>query len=237
MLVRDWKQTSETTGETLTKTITIPTQRELTPNGATITLGAEGATTGARPYPMGANDNSLKCFRGSISQIAVWRRSLSTDEVYRALGWPNTDRWRVGVQDGKAGPDFEGERPAGGFDVDGSTWPLKDGLAARQSVTFKFPLEDRYETDLPQFLRWKTLEGSAGGRLQIAVNGRTLQDLPTASGKWVNFFVPTNVLLSATNTITVTRTDTGVGAIVPDTVVFGGGWQIGKIDSGYSEFG
>ena len=27
------------------------------------------------------------------------------------------------------------------------------------------------------------------------------------------------------------------GAIVPDTVVFGGGWQIGKIDSGYSEFG
>ena len=237
MLVRDWKQTGETTGRTLIKSIAVPAAKDLTPNHANILLGAESTTTGARPYPMGANDNSLKCFRGSISQIAAWRRTLSTEEVYRALGWPNMDRWRVGVEDGKAGPDFEGERPAGGFDVDGTTWPLKDGLAARQSVTFKFPLENRYETDLPQFLRWKTLEGSASGFLQVVLNGRTLETRKTSPGKWSCFFVPTNALLSATNTLTVTRTDTGAGAIVPDTVVFGGGWQIGTINSGYSEFG
>ena len=237
MLMRDWRQTGETTGATQVKTITIPVQRELTPSHANMLLGAEATATGARPYPMGANDNSLKCFRGSIAQVAAWRRSLSTEEVYRALGWPNTDRWRVGVQDGQAGPDFEGARPADGFDVDGTAWPLKDGLAARQSVTFKFPLENLYETALPQFLRWKSVEGSASGRLQIAVNGRTLEARNALPGKWSYFFVPTNALLAATNTLTVTRTDTGAGAIVPDTVVFGGGWQIGKLDSGYSEFG
>lgn len=237
MLMRDWRQTGETTGATQVKTITIPVQRELTPNGANFLLGAESTTTGARPYPMGANDNSLKCFRGSIAQVAAWRRSLSTEEVYRALGWPNTDRWRVGVQDGQAGPDFEGTRPADGFDVDGTAWPLKDGLAARQSVTFKFPLEKGYETDLPQFLRWKSVDGSARGFLNVTVNGKSLQSHLASPGKWTNVFVPTNALLSATNTITVTRIDTGAGAIVPDTVAFGGGWQLGKLDGGYSEYG
>ena len=237
MLVRDWRQTGEMTGATQVKTITIPVQRELTPSHANMLLGAESTTTGARPYPMGANDNSLKCFRGSIAQVAAWRRSLSTEEVYRALGWPNTDRWRVGVQDGQAGPDFEGTRPADGFDVDGTAWPLKDGLAARQSVTFKFPLENLYETALPQFLRWKSVEGSAKGRLQIAVNGRTLETRNALPGKWSCFYVPTNALRAATNTLTVTRLDSGAGAIVPDTVAFGGGWQLGKLDGGYSEYG
>ena len=237
MLMRDWRQTGETTGATQVKTITIPVQRELTPNGANFLLGAESTTTGARPYPMGANDNSLKCFRGSIAQVAAWRRSLSTEEVYRALGWPNTDRWRVGVQDGQAGPDFEGTRPADGFDVDGTAWPLKDGLAARQSVTFKFPLENLYETALPQFLRWKSVEGSAKGRLQLVVNGRTLETRNALPGKWSYFYVPTNALRAATNTLTVTRLDSGAGAIVPDTVAFGGGWQLGKLDGGYSEYG
>lgn len=237
MLMRDWRQTGETTGATQVKTITIPVQRELTPNGANFLLGAESTTTGARPYPMGANDNSLKCFRGSIAQVAAWRRSLSTEEVFRALGWPNTDRWRVGVQDGQAGPDFEGTRPAEGFDVDGTAWPLKDGLAARQSVTFKFPLENLYETSLPQFLRWKSVEGSAKGRLQLVVNGRTLETRNALPGKWSSFYVPANVLRAATNTLTVTRTDAGAGAVVPDTVAFGGGWQLGKLDGGYSEYG
>ena len=237
MLVRDWRQTGETTGVTLRKELQVPIGRVLTPNHADFLLGAESTTTSARPYPMGANDNSIKCFRGSIAQVAVWRRALSTEEVYRALGWPRTDLWRVGVQDGKAGADLDGTRPADGIDVDGAAWPLRDGLAARQSVTFKFPLENLYETALPQFLRWKSVEGSASGRLQLAVNGKTLQALPASSGKWTTFFVPTNVLRAATNTLTVTRTDTGAGAIVPDTVAFGGGWQIGKLDGGYSEYG
>ena len=136
MLVRDWRQTGETTGATQKKEITIPVQRELAPNGANFLLGAESTTTGARPYPMGANDNSLKSFRGSIAQVAAWRRTLSTEEVYRALGWPNTDRWRVGVQDGQAGPDFEGTRPADGFDVDGTAWP-PPGSPSRSSSRWR----------------------------------------------------------------------------------------------------
>lgn len=237
MVVRDWRQTGETTGATLIKELQVPIGRVLTPNHADFLLGAESTTTSARPYPMGANDNSMKCFRGSIAQVAVWRRALSTEEVYRALGWPRTDLWRVGVQDGKAGADFNGTRPADGIDVDGAAWPLKDGLAPRQSVTFRFPLENLYETQLPQFLRWKALEGSASGRLQLAVNGHMLQSLPASSGRWVNFFVPANTLVAETNTITVTRVDTGAGAVVPDTVAFGGGWQVGKVDGGYSEYG
>ena len=237
MLVRDWKQTGETTGATYVNTITIPTQRLLTPNHTDCLIGAESTASGGRPYPMGANDNSLKCFRGSIASVAAWRRTLSTDEIYRALGWPKTDIWRVGVQDGKAGPDYAGERPADGFDVDGTSWPLADGLAARQSVTFKFPLDAGYETDLPQFLRWKSVEGSASGRLQVSVNGANVQSLNASSGKWSNFFVPEKVLRSGTNTLTVTRMDTGAGTIMPDTVVFGGGWQVGQIDGGYSDYG
>ena len=125
----------------IAQTERMKTGRPGTETVANVLLGAESTTTGARPYPMGSNDNSLKCFRGSIAQVAAWRRTLSTEEIYRALGWPKTDIWRVGVQDGKAGPDYAGERPADGFDVDGTSWPLADGLAARQSVTFKFPLD------------------------------------------------------------------------------------------------
>ena len=237
MLMRDWKQTGETSGATQIKTLTIPTARELKPNHADFLIGAEATASSARPCPATVNDNSLKCFRGSIAQVAAWRRTLSTEEVYRALGWPKTDIWRVGVQDGKAGPDYAGERPADGFDVDGTSWPLADGLAARQSVTFKFPLDAGYETDLPQFLRWKSLEGSASGRLQVSVNGANVQSLNVSSGKWTNFFVPEKVLRSGTNTLTVTRIDAGAGTILPDTVVFGGGWQLGKLDGGYSEYG
>ena len=237
MLVRDWKQTGETTGATYINTITIPTQRQLAPNHTDFLIGAESTASGGRPYPMGANDNSIKCFRGSIAQVAAWRRTLSTEEVYRALGWPKTDIWRVGVQDGKAGPDYAGVRSADGFDVDGTSWPLADGLAARQSVTFKFPLDAGYETDLPQFLRWKSLDGSAKGFLSVTVNDKNLQSHLASPGKWMNVFVPANLLKSGTNTLTVTRTDTGAGTIMPDTVVFGGGWQVGKVDTGYSEYG
>ncbi len=235
MLVRDWRQTGETTGVTLRKELAVPPARDLTPNHTDFLIGAESTTDKA--LPLGSTGNNMKCFRGSIAQVAVWRRALSTEEVYRALGWPRTDLWRVGVQDGKAGADLDGTRPAEGIDVDGAAWPLRDGLAARQSVTFKFPLENLYETQLPQFLRWKSVEGSAGGRLQLAVNGTTLQSLPASSGKWVNFFVPANTLVAETNTLTVTRVDGGAGAVVPDTVAFGGGWQVGKVDGGYPEYG
>ena len=208
---------------------------ELTPNSTEIRIGAEASRNDKSVYPMGANDNAIKAFRGSIQQVAFWDRSLSKEEMYRAVGYPRTDLWRVGVDNGSAS-EFSGTMPEGGADVDAERWPLQNGLASGQSVTLKFPLDKDYELATGQLLRWKSLPGSPKAVLAATVNGSSCGTKSVNAGEWAQWFVRKPYLKAGTNTVVITRVDTATGSVVADTVALGGGIQVGKFDGSNSEF-
>ncbi len=237
-LMRDGDELTGTDGDrqlgTLVKTLMLEPKLNLSPNNV-LYLGAEEVSSGPRVYPMGANDNCVKAFRGSIQQFAVWDRALSTAEIYQALGWPRTDLWRVGVVDGRA-DEFRGTAPAGGVDVDAGAWPIQEGVSRGQPLTLRFPLVDNYETRRAQLFRWKSLPGSASGMLELTLNGKNLGRKPVRGGRWSQWFVPAEALQAGTNTAVLARVDTGEGALRADAVMLGGGFQVGKADGGYSDY-
>ena len=57
------------------------------------------------------------------------------------------------------------------------------------------------------------------------------------AGKWQKWFVPAAALTVGTNTLTVTRIDRGTGVVTLDAAALGGGWQVGRRDDDWSDFG
>ncbi len=238
IVMRDGEELTGSGGDvkigTTIKSRVLDPKHNLTPGGL-LTLGAESSTSGARPYPMGANDNSVKAFRGSIQQVAVWGRALSEAEAFSAMGWPRTDLWRVGVEDGAAN-EFHGESAAAGVAVDAEMWPIQDGVSRTKPLTLKFPIDEKYEMLCGQVFRWKALPGSAEGRLALTLNGKSLGVKTVRPGAWSQWFVMADLLQAGTNTAVLTRVDAGNGALIPDVVALGGGVQVGGSDLGYADF-
>jgi len=240
MLVNDWEKTGSGQGTTRFGVTQIgyqylATPITLAPNNNDLRIGGEESSSGKRVFPMDKNDNSIKSFRGSFQQIAFWDRSLSTEELFLAVGWPRTDLLRVGVDNASAS-EFAGEMPAGGLSADAEDWPLQDGLTAGQSLTVKSPLSDLFEVNQSQVLRWKALPDSAYGQLTATVNGHVLGSEAVRANEWTQWYVPARFLLVGTNTVVFTRTDAGAGSLTPDVVALGGGFQVGKFDGKNSEF-
>ena len=126
----------------------------------------------------------------------------------------------------------------GGFDVDGELWPVPDGgLAVGASVSFKFPIEAGCDDGRAQIFRWKTTSDSAAGLLGVAVNGKSLGACPIETGATQSWFVPAAALAVGTNTLTVTRIDGGTGVVTLDAASLGGGWQVGRRDDDWTDFG
>ena len=240
MLVNDWERTGDGSGTTL-KGVTqigyiyLASPISLKPSSVDLRLFGEASANDKRLYPMGANDNAIKCFRGSIQQVAFWDRSLSQEELFMAVGWPRTDLFRVGVAN-DSDAEFSGEMPADGLAADDEHWPLQAGLAAGESLTVRFPLRDGYETDQAQILRWKGLSGSVDGQLRATVNGRVLDSQAVRAGEWAQWYVPARYLRAGTNDVVFARTDSGAGAVKADVVALGGGFQIGLYDGTISGF-
>ena len=217
---------------------TYASTRDLTPNAGTVLrFGVE--TVSSNPFAMPApasGNNYYKAFRGSIQQFACWKRTLTEQEVLAAMGWPRADVWRVGIEN-DATTEFGGTAPAGGIVVDGETWPFpKGGLAAGASATFAFPLTAKWDNLLAQTFRWKATSDSSEGRLAVTVNGKSAGVRTVRAGKWQKWFVPQKLLKTGTNTLTVTRTDGGTGALKLDSAVLGGGWQVGLKDGTWNTF-
>ncbi len=240
MVMRDGKELTGTGGDvkigTTIQSVVLDPKFDLAPGGTqTLTLGAESSTSVARPYPPPSNDNSIKAFRGSVQQVAVWGRVLSEAEAFSVMGWPRTDLWRVGVEDGAAN-EFRGEAAVDGVAVDAESWPIRDGVSRTKPLTLKFPIDEKYEMLCGQVFRWKALPGSAEGRLALTLNGKMLGTKPVRPGAWSQWFVMADLLQAGTNTAVLTRVDAGDGALVPDVVALGGGVQVGGADHTYGDF-
>ncbi|MBQ6009940.1 MAG: hypothetical protein IJL17_15505 [Kiritimatiellae bacterium] len=205
--------------------------------GANLRFGTESPQNGvyAMPVPSSGN-NPYKTFHGSIQQFACWKRTLTEQEILAAFGWPRTDTWRVGVENDATTEFSKDAAPAGGIVVDGERWQFPQSLGPGASATFAFPVEAGWDNGRAQFFRWKATSDSGSGLLGVALNGKSLGVRTVRTGAWQEWFVPTNRLSIGTNTLTVTRTDNGAGTLKLDAAVLGGGWQVGKIDTDWTEF-
>ena len=203
-------------------------------------FGTESPQNGTykMPPPSSGSKNTYKCFRGSIQQFACWKRTLSEQEILAALGWPRAETWRVGVENDATTELSADKAPEGGFDVDGELWPVPNGgLAGGESVSFKFPVEAGYDDGRAQIFRWKATSDSAEGLLGVSVNGKSLGNRPIKAGETQSWVVRAAALRVGTNTLTVTRIDSDTGVVTLDAAALGGGWQVGRRDDDWKDFG
>ena len=235
MILHDWSKAASPNGCMQCGHTYVNPLISLVPNINNVYIGAEGCSNSKRVYPMGANDNYIKCFRGSIQQVAFWRRTLTRQEMLQALCYPRADLWRAGVEDGAAREFADGPKE-GGCDADSDMPPLRNGLAAGESTTFTFQLTKDFEDQRNQILRWKSVDTSAAGALRASVNGAALPVEKVAPGQWAQWFVPARDLNAGTNTVTFARADAGAGAVVPDVLTLGGAVQVGRTNNSYGEF-
>ena len=210
----------------------------LVPNsGAVFQVGSESYATGQIAWTNKINNNAWKAFRGAVQCLALWTNSLTKAQMLEAAAYPRTDLWRVGLENDSTA---ECETAASGAEVDPDAcrWAVPN-LRAGESVTFKFPLNTTGEAQMNNFLRIKTTSQSPSACLKVKVNEKELEPKWIQSGKMEWWFVDvTKVPLvgGATNTITVTRTDAGSGAVGLDSVRYGGSFQYGEADNTNYDF-
>ena len=181
-------------------------------------------------------DNAGKAFRGSIHELAFWKRALSKDELVEALAWPNVDILKMGVADGSAG-EFAGTAASGTAQMDDQTWNLPREIPAGGSLTLNFPLRAKHNANLPQVLRWTSTADSAPANLRVELNGQTAGSLATRPGATTRLFVPGTFFQAGDNALVLTRVDAEARPLKLDALALGGSWAVGLDDAAYLEFG
>lgn len=211
------------------------------PNGPDLVIGTESADdreitiSNALTNP-DTSHNAGKAFRGSIHEIAFWKRALSDDELVEALAWPNTDVLKMGVADGSSA-EFSGTGASGSAQRDDHLWDLPREIPAGGSLTLNFPLLAKHNANLPQVLRWTSTPDSAPADLRVALNGQTVGSLAARPGAASRLFMPGAFFQAGDNALVLTRTDGGAQPLKLDALALGGSWAVGLDDAAYLEFG
>ncbi len=217
---------------TIYRETTADSSYDLRPYGTTkaFQIGAESAISTRQEYksPASSNGNQWKAFRGSIQTIALWTNALTEAQMREAIAWPRMDKWRLGIEDGKAN-EFAVAAEDAVVDVEGDTWALPP-LAANGTMTINFPLDASGDAKMNQFLRIKGVDGGVNALLKVSVNGTPCEGSKVVqANRFTRWFVPSELLrANATNTLIVTRVDTGSTPFRMDVAAFGGSVQYGE---------
>lgn len=203
---------------------------------AWMTFGAEATSSASfacqsNKYTC-ADNNAMKCFRGSIHQFATWNRALGFEEMKRALAAPRGDLVRMGVQDGTA-REFRGGTAV---DADAPEWTLPASFAKDTPVTVTFRADRKGEGELAQVFRWFGASDSGTGEIRLAVNGTAVGTAGVGPNRKTTWLVKGGLVKDGTNTLTLTRTDAGSGGVKLDAAALGGSWQIGHKDAAFNDF-
>lgn len=180
---------------------------------------------------------SISC---DINRLAIWKRVLTQDEIYRAFMADSTT-FRIGVGDGTGG-EFadETERPSSSYVVDGAPWhDMAQGVSATHpEATFTFTPHNVDVTKVAQVLRLKAAAGDAGEtRVDLLINGSRIGATRTLSpGSEVHWDIKENVLRNAANVFCIRRVGGTAAALVFDVIDMGGSWVVGTDNGVNSEF-
>ena len=179
-----------------------------------------------------AKDNG---FRGSVQQLAVWRRKLEDQEIMEAFGMPRSVIFRTGFDNG-ASNEFGGERLGARQSIDGlGTWRgAWNEMLADDEWTVDFDAL-RDEAGLPQIFSLRALPGSAPSSVQLAINGTSIGTRRVHSKARSFWPVPENLIAVGANTLTIRRVDDGAGALKVDGMELGGSLGVGAVGDGNRE--
>ena len=174
---------------------------------------------------------SVTGFRGSVQQLAVWKRALSDQEVAEAFGMPRPSVFRVGL-DNDASNEFGGERASSSQTLNSSeSWrELTNEMRAGDTWTANFTVPAS-ENGLTQMFFFKALPASSAASLRVAVNGAIVGVKSVLPGRRSWWPVPHGLIRAGANTLTVTRTDSGTGSVLMDSMALGGSFQTGTANS------
>ena len=204
---------------------------------ATISLG------GPRAYGVrNGSDN----FRGDIQMFAMWNRTLSDREVLEAFGNGSPNTFRIGEEDCTA-EMYGGAAPSAGdtvtldpFASDKRPFPT----TMTKGTAFRIPFSvDVYSAGRARWLRFSPQEGSAMGRIAVAMDGNVLgsfKALPRGTGAAARpsyFYIKPENFTQGDHVLTLTRTADGTGDVIFDVIELGGGWQVGLVDGNPYEIG
>ena len=179
----------------------------------TLRVGADGAESGAWNPKSG-----LTNFKGWIDQIAVWNRTLSKDEVLAAFRGDakDGDAFRLGV------PNDSCEEFAGTGDAvlsDRADWRnAAKTLAAGSSMNVKFDMPDAEKTALVRTFKFKSTSASPElATVGVKLNGMDVApSLAVGRGLTASAQVSSALFNPTGNVLTVTRSDSGEGALEID---------------------
>jgi hypothetical protein len=204
---------------------------------ATISLG------GPRAYGVrNGSDN----FCGDIQMFAMWNRTLSDREVLEAFGNGSPNTFRIGEEDCTS-EMYGGAAPSAGETV--TLDPLVSDkrpfpTTLTKGTAFRIPFSvEAYSVGRARWLRFSPQEGSAMGRIAVALDGNGLgsfKALPRGTGAAARpsyFYIKPENFTQGDHVLTLTRTADGTGDVIFDVIELGGGWQVGLVDGNPYEIG
>lgn len=181
-----------------------------------------------------ATENWAK-FNGLVRHLAIWKRSLSDDEVKEVfVGGSDSpavfpDCWQVGFDGGDA--KYFAAGGTGTFRVGKDPFYLMNGeLPCKGSeLAFSFDVGVT-NANHAQVLRLRAALGSAPGELALLAEGEEVGRVKVATGKVATLFVPGSRLSSGMKTWTLRRVDDGSSALTIGRMTLGGSWMLGLDD-------
>lgn len=218
---------------------------ELPSSSHSIVLGnrsdTAAATTTTDPNVM------ARQYKGDIAFVKIWNRAISQNEFEQACTDGNETLWCLGARNG-AGGEFSNNAAAEVYEPATMPWHrFRKSLASGDSASIKFCIPGSEVTNAFDRVLQVKAAGSGGfqsGSLDVSLNGVSIGTMAVTAGGDSLFLVKGKHLdLQALSevggtypvTLTLTRTDGGVGDLVFDYLELHG-WQLGVADNSYFEF-
>ena len=226
--------TEETPTNRLAKiTETYPTTAGLPTISANCRVNLASTKDGAfnGPITNGVYNSKLAnmAFEGAFHQIAFWDRTLSDDEIREAMAGGTGRPGLVDIgMEGNGINEFATSTQTTSAATDDAWEYLNPSLSAENpsaTITFNCPT---LWADLSQWLR---VAGAGAGTVSVALNNETLGTVNVPANGAASFFVPTNKIVSGSNTLVLSRVS---GSPVLDAVRLGGSWKFGESISSFS---
>ena len=233
----------------LSKTYTqeITDAKKTTKPGSQLLIGAEGNNDGNKTFQTTyKTDGSFVsctgggqcyCFIGSLSELTLWNRALSIEEMQSLVRMHDGKLWQVGVKNGKSAEFTATTSNPDAVSPRGIWSTTKPSLAPGERMDIAFPVRDTMAGQSVLF-SYATAEASGAGTIRATLNGTSLGEKTVDSGAHtLSFFVPKDVLLAGEgNLLRVERIDAGDGLLQLDSCWMGGAWHLGYADGAFNEF-
>jgi hypothetical protein len=178
--------------------------------------------------------------------FAMWNRTLSDREVLEAFGNGSPNTFRIGEEDCTS-EMYGGAGPSAGETVTldplvSDKRPFPTTLTKGATIRIPFSV-DAYSAGRARWLRFSPQEGSAMGRIAVALDGNGLGSLKAyargagAAAKPSYLYIKPENFTQGDHVLTLTRTADGTGNVIFDVIELGGGWQVGLVDGNPYEIG